>query len=274
MRFSNPSFIEVYAWNEKLNEDLLNICSPFMQQMNVNYICHAIHYNNGKQFNLMTNLPFMAFALEKEGFAAKSEAFCNRIAQLPLGETRIGIRNELPEDNIQSNFYSFDIWNGISFYKRLEDRIIVWAFSCSREKKDIISTYINSLPLFNQFILYLSYKIKMAYLKSPRHPLLLSGYNLPDYSPPTNNTPNNLMHNMQVPRYYYNDYEYLTEREYACISQLAEGKSTKGIAQYLKISPRTVETFIEKAKHKTNSYNKEHLINLYHDINKKNSYFP
>lgn len=183
MRFKQPSFAEVYAWNERLNECLLNLCSPFMKQMNVNYICHTIHYNNGKQFNLMTHLPSMAFALEKEGFAAKSKAFCNRIAELPIGETRIVLRHELPEDNIQTNFYSFDIWNGISFYQRLEDRIIVWAFSCSRKKKDIINTYINSLPLFNQFILYLNYKIKTAYLKPQSHPLLLTGSNLPDYNP-------------------------------------------------------------------------------------------
>ncbi len=269
MHLNNSSFVEVYKWNEILNKDFLTLCRPFMEQMNICYICHAIHYNNGKQFNLMTNLPFMAFALEHEYFAAKSDQLCKDIKQLPIGETKMFVRNGVPEDEVQSAFYNFDIWNGISFYKRLEDRVIVWAFCTTRENQNIINTYINSVPIFNKFIQYLNYKFKIIFLNQQSHPLLLSGYNLPNYEPTTNYPLNNFLNNLKISRHYYNKNEYLTEREYMCISNLAKGKTTKGIAKSLKLSSRTVESFIKNVKDKTNIYNKDGLIRLYHLINDK-----
>jgi DNA-binding CsgD family transcriptional regulator len=43
-----------------------------------------------------------------------------------------------------------------------------------------------------------------------------------------------------------------THREYATLLQLAHGKTFKEAAQVLQISPRTVETHINKMKNKTN----------------------
>ena len=57
----------------------------------------------------------------------------------------------------------------------------------------------------------------------------------------------------------------VTEREYECLTLWASGYTLKTIACRLNISPRTVETHINKVKRKTGSYYKDKLIELFHE---------
>jgi DNA-binding CsgD family transcriptional regulator len=52
----------------------------------------------------------------------------------------------------------------------------------------------------------------------------------------------------------------LTARENQCLVYLLQGRSAKETAYYLKISTRTVETYLDKLRHKTNSRTKIALI--------------
>lgn len=52
----------------------------------------------------------------------------------------------------------------------------------------------------------------------------------------------------------------ITNREYQCLKLIVEGKSSKEIGRYLKISPKTVENFIEKIKIKFNCRKISQLI--------------
>lgn len=54
-----------------------------------------------------------------------------------------------------------------------------------------------------------------------------------------------------------------TERELACLCFLVRGFSAKQIAQYLKISPRTVEVFIDRMKKKLEFSCKSQLIDWF-----------
>lgn len=53
---------------------------------------------------------------------------------------------------------------------------------------------------------------------------------------------------------------YLTEREKQCLNYLIEGRSAKETAYYLKISTRTVETYLNNLRQKTNCRTKIKLI--------------
>lgn len=53
---------------------------------------------------------------------------------------------------------------------------------------------------------------------------------------------------------------YLTKREKECIYYLIRGKTAREISQYLKLSPRTVESHIQNLKHKLNVSTKSELI--------------
>ena len=56
---------------------------------------------------------------------------------------------------------------------------------------------------------------------------------------------------------------YFTQREYECIKLVAKGKSLKEIGISLNLSPRTVETHLEKARKKLGSVSLSELVNIY-----------
>lgn len=55
----------------------------------------------------------------------------------------------------------------------------------------------------------------------------------------------------------------LSEKEKICVHYLSQGFTLKMIAQKLKISPKTVETYLERAKLKMNCHNKSQLISAF-----------
>ena len=58
----------------------------------------------------------------------------------------------------------------------------------------------------------------------------------------------------------------LSAREFECVEARAKGKTIKQIALEQNISPRTVETHLNRAKLKTNSFSSSQLSNLYWDF--------
>ena len=55
----------------------------------------------------------------------------------------------------------------------------------------------------------------------------------------------------------------LSPKERTCLQYLCQGMTLKMIAKQLKISPKTVETYLERSKMKTNSQNKAQLISKF-----------
>lgn len=58
------------------------------------------------------------------------------------------------------------------------------------------------------------------------------------------------------------DSKKLSQRELECLFFLIRGKTTKSIAKYLNLSPRTVESYIEQIKFKLGCVKKEELIEM------------
>jgi len=60
------------------------------------------------------------------------------------------------------------------------------------------------------------------------------------------------------------DFYNLSLREWECLSLWAQGFTAKTIAIELGVSPRTVESYIEKIKDKTGLFSKRALVELIH----------
>jgi DNA-binding CsgD family transcriptional regulator len=72
-----------------------------------------------------------------------------------------------------------------------------------------------------------------------------------------------LLETFDLKRYYLaGEYEgiYLTKREAQCINYLAKGNTAKQMGKILNLSPRTIEFYIENAKHKLNCHTQTELI--------------
>ena len=57
----------------------------------------------------------------------------------------------------------------------------------------------------------------------------------------------------------------ISKREIECLYYIAQGRSMKETAQFLCLSPRTVEDYLNKLKEKTGAHNKSGLINFFSD---------
>jgi DNA-binding CsgD family transcriptional regulator len=57
-------------------------------------------------------------------------------------------------------------------------------------------------------------------------------------------------------------YSYFTSREILCLHMLEEGKSYKYISSIFDVSPRTIETYISRAKKRTDMYNVQDMMNI------------
>ncbi len=66
------------------------------------------------------------------------------------------------------------------------------------------------------------------------------------------------------PEMYFNKINF-TPREEQCLIQLTQGKSAKEVAKVLKISHRTVESYLESIKQKLGCRNKFELIGKLHN---------
>ncbi len=55
----------------------------------------------------------------------------------------------------------------------------------------------------------------------------------------------------------------LSQKEKECLHYLCEGLTIKGIARKMKVSPRTVETHLERAKDKLHCHNKAQLVLMF-----------
>ncbi|MBL8676913.1 MAG: helix-turn-helix transcriptional regulator, partial [Alphaproteobacteria bacterium] len=55
----------------------------------------------------------------------------------------------------------------------------------------------------------------------------------------------------------------LSQREYECLKNLLIGKTMKETAQELKLSPRTIESYLNNIKIKINAHTKSEIIEYF-----------
>jgi len=80
---------------------------------------------------------------------------------------------------------------------------------------------------------------------------------------PDSMTLQDLLERNDIKRYYImgqSSEAYLTRREAECLAHLAKGKSAKQVGKILALSPRTIEFYLEKIKHKFSCRTQTELI--------------
>ena len=57
--------------------------------------------------------------------------------------------------------------------------------------------------------------------------------------------------------------QFISRREFDCLTYLVQGYSLKAIANALELSPRTIETYLARAQQRLNCYSKLALMDLF-----------
>lgn len=259
--------LNLYHYNQQTKPILLKICSDFLGFLNLNYFAYGF-YNDGAHFTLRTNLELCKHTLEHNLFSINSHISQDRIRQIPPHQIRAFVNTGEPQDPLHECVFNFNIWNSQCVMQRKEDSLHWWTFGTDRENHSILSDYINKRGLFESFIKY--FNAAAAELISVDNSLKVihPGYKIPDYDPSNDNASQRLqMQFLKESNTTKNPKMYLTKREVECINYLSQGKTAKEIAVQLKISPRTVEYYLQNARMRLKCSDRSHLIKFF-----KNNY--
>ncbi|MGD9592721.1 MAG: helix-turn-helix transcriptional regulator [Candidatus Berkiella sp.] len=142
----------------------------------------------------------------------------------------------------------FDIAHGLTFVERQSDHYYMIGFGASAANHHALDNYFNHFNEMDQFIQ--EFKANQKLIKA----LDNERYVVPSSRQDAN------LNSMLLPE--QNRREYLTPQERLCLSLLAKGLSYKEIALKLKISPRTVETYLNRVRLRFNLRYKKDLITL------------
>jgi DNA-binding CsgD family transcriptional regulator len=143
----------------------------------------------------------------------------------------------------------FNIANGFTFVERYEDYYYMFGFGAPVANKRTIDTYFNSLNSMHDFLQAFKHQQRKLITDMDKHRIKVPK------SRQDCNLNKMLMNSNQRTGH-------LTPQELACIKGLAKGLSYKDIAKSLNLSPRTVETYLNRVRLRFDLHHKRELVEL------------
>jgi DNA-binding CsgD family transcriptional regulator len=269
MSSSSPTnTFNLYKYNEQVTPKFLQISSEFLNFLELNFFSYGF-YKDGSHFTVTTNLEFFKHILDHKIFSTKSKFFQEHIMRVAPYQTRAFIYSGNPKDQLQNCFFNFNIWNYISFIYREEKTVYWWTFGTKKENFSILNEYMDKRIIFESFIKYFNHAASDFISVDEKIMIIHPGYKIPAYNlscdEPFQKLQAKLLKDINS---YANKKMHLTRREIECIKYLSQGKTAKEIANFLKLSPRTIEAYLQNARLRLDCSSKSHLIDLF------NCYYP
>lgn len=158
----------------------------------------------------------------------------------------------------------FNIANGICFLERTPDCYYMTAFATNNTCTNALDFYLNKFDSLRNFIQLFRCKHSDLLLELDKNRIILS---------PSAQDPNkdillldHKQNDKRKPVIFKNRKSYITGQEFECIKRLPMGKSAKSISQDLKISPRTVEGYLNRVMLRVGCQNRQDLISLLNQL--------
>ncbi len=251
------------------------ICHPLFKKTPISHFSYAKMYDNGKMMYFDT-YPDLAVKLYKLGtyssfeelnlfksFGLKTTLLSTNMP-LPLGSEVSGEKYEkmiLLAAELSLHYGFFIVDRGLDCFR-------ICYFGTHISKYSIINFYLNAVPLLERFINYFEYQARD----------LIEGYHQDDLISLVNyHQKLNLEHinselSFEIPRLdfsmmqgqYSHNNKIFTDREYECLSLIAQGYTMKTTARKLQISHRTVEQHLRNLKDKLGVNTKNQLVEVWH----------
>ncbi len=273
-RFLNPSNRLALEFNESVKNIIEKMCEPLFNNFSLTVFGYSHFLNNGTYLDLCTHAQWQQHYIEQ---FASSSFITTYIKQVYERDTQYVLWNnslDVPREEKYARFIedscNHNIWHGFTIYKKHETSVEAWHFATVKENYEIVNFYINRLDLLHHFILY--FKDKAGKLIDTTDPDKLivsedrSSLNGSDKKPWVEKQIENFMHQTTVQRFSLNTNRgviIISKREAECMFHLSANKTVKEIARSMELSPRTVESYLDNVKKKSNCTNKSELVSLF-----------
>lgn len=270
-RAFDPTNRSALEFNISHVEKVSTICQPLFNNFGINTFVYSHFFNNGTYLDLCTNIAWQQHYIEH--FAAHS-FIIEYVRTIYQNSTHYVLWNNdstLPREQIFKKFIidscGFDIWHGFSIYKNHKDSLEAWHFATTKDNFKIINFYLNHLDLLNRFISYFQNKAaSLLNIADPKKLIVLHKFEyiidkLDEIS--SNEVIDNYINQTKIKHYSINTSRgmiNISNREAECIAYLSMSRTVKEIALLMKLSPRTVESYLESAKRKLGCWTRSQLV--------------
>lgn len=254
---NESNYLKAYTYNLINAQRIQNVTAPLFNYFGFYLFTYRRVYDDGRIFHICSKSDWIQNCFNKELWI--SQQMQKRSQMLNLFETHHYTWIHDLTDPLYAGLKEYNIWNGLSVYKRYKNYTELIGFGSTKENCNVLDFYQSNPEVINQFIFFFKEQIQDI-LKD------CENYLFPITTPETvkqkENKIQNFLNEIKVRRYFIdnNFTTYLTQREADSLKMIAKGKTIKETARVLSISPRTVEDYLENIKIKFEAYSKEDLL--------------
>lgn len=231
--------------------DIQSLCADFFKSNPFHYFTLVRCYRDGSFFPLGTHAQFVLDWFDMLPMIATSQK-CDLYTQ----RYTFLWDEVLPKEGLHIATCKHHLYHGITLLYRYKDYFDTVSFAMEKDMPSPGSYYVSSLKLLEDFYedtlkrgreiirIFEKEKIILPPEKQDKnaHTLFLG----------------DIKGKIQLPF----DGAYLTSREMMCLHMLDKGKSYKYISNIFDVSPRTIETYISRAKKRTDISNLNDLLKM------------
>lgn len=223
---------------------------PILQKLKCHFFQYLKVFNDGSYSCITTQPQWDAFVLEWLKKNSEQPAVYSHIDSHTIDKNKYTFLWEpnLPKEPVMLA-KEFDITNGFTFVERHADYYYMFAFAAPHAQSRALDTYFNSLNEMNAFIQHFKAEQQklITDIDSIRHRFAANRQD--------RNLDKMLLSSTHTA-------PHITPQELTCIQELAKGQSYKEIGKVLGLSPRTVETYLNRVRQRFDLHHKKELIAL------------
>ena len=259
----DTSLIELVDYNESIAQEILLICKPLFKKYNIGVFEYSRYFNDGTLIHLSTHLRWHKEFLYQY---AGSPLVVNHLQRLFSQKYQYHVWDtECPVEKCDArmafikNRRRLNIWHDFTFYKHHENSLESFSFAAKKQNALEINFYLNyrdSLHGFTMFFVEQAGKIidtkncKKVKIASEN---FLINYDKMKEIEIEKEKRKSFLDEIRLSEYKLmtpNGFLYLSRRELQCLSFKSRGKTSKEIANQLKIGFRTVQGYIHSLSKK------------------------
>lgn len=245
-------------------DDMLEVSKSLRDKFGITYFAHVISFHDGKIAALISNHE-VAIHWVVNQYAIPGNN--HQGANLPSGYYLVSYMGDLyPKEYQETLLKLFNVDHMLLIVDSNPLYVDIFSFATEPDNFKIVNFYLNNINVLKSFILHYKEKCKKLINKAMKECVLLPPASLIVPNPTTHeidfeNLPNKVQLTHDIS---------LTKREIECLLLVSKGKTAKEVAKIMKISPRTVEFFINKCKSKLGCQFKSNLIEKFRNLIDKN----
>lgn len=247
------------------SNDITQICKPLFELLDINYFDFRRVYSDGRRIRLSTNPECTEYYFKSNYFKRSRNNQYFKLYQSDCLLWDHFLAQEILDDNrlVMLEMRNFNIDHAFTTIKHHADYVDVFSFGTDTYNYNANNTYLINMRAIDKFTNYFIVKANKIITKAEKDsfftPLRESFFEQKSSKIYDREAYNIIKIEKMLFKLNHQNIM-LSRRETDCLVNLIKGYTAKESAKLLNLSPRTVETYLEKIKVKINCESRQKII--------------